>query len=732
MIMATYNELEQRIKELKSRTGKGSISPRETFDLMDELLSKTKGVDMTAQPLVVVKSYDTLALANADRNPINPATNKPLALGQLISITADGANNAVYRLAALAADGSPTWEKQAELGDMTNYAKQTDLVQLAGEYVFDESTLTGINLAVKHTNGVNQQSDRVRATDYLICRGFDFMLLTNIVDIGEPTTGIVFYDQNKTYISGVPRDVGEANSYNIIAIEIPDNAYYFKTNWWLESIEPTKFSCVLFRDNDSVSYVEKETELYPESGINANTGVRWDYLGSKNAATDFIDIRGAERIRLTVACGTSITATAGLAFYDQYKTYISGYVRPYSATADQYRIVEYIVPDNAHYVRSTYYSEAFLPMTNFPKFFLYAVYKSQQISSEIIESRDVFDVLKSKLRKLKRGRLYVHGNLDSLYECNYAGPIGTSMASLTMNDVYENYDSLLSSYPNIIQKNTLGYATSVDGEDNLGYPIYEYVIKQPERIQYLTKQIPLYAAPTILLQSGVHGPEKISVQALYEFISNMLSKWHENELLFTLFSNFEFRIIPLTNPWGYDNNIRNNIRDVNINRNLGWRWEFQEGSEASKKGSSPYSERESQVLRDWYTEHSDALVLVDYHDTSNSDSSKNAFISYQATVNEDLMGVYSSLLRKLSAYWIKKYSIATNHRSLGWIENAAYASTYVDAFYSFGIKNTSTVEINRMLWGENYSQTACEIACMQVVNYLCAVIKYEIDILSLS
>lgn len=125
--MATYNELEQRIKELKSRTGKGSISPRETFDLMDELLAKTKGVDMTAQPLVVVKSYETLALANADRNPINPATNKPLALGQLISITADGTNNAVYRLASLGSDGSPTWEKQAELGDMTNYAKSVDL-----------------------------------------------------------------------------------------------------------------------------------------------------------------------------------------------------------------------------------------------------------------------------------------------------------------------------------------------------------------------------------------------------------------------------------------------------------------------------------------------------------------------------------------------------------------------------------------------------------------------------
>lgn len=150
--MATYNELEQRIKELKSRTGKGSISPRETFDLMDELLSKTKGVDMTAQPLVVVKSYDTLALANADRNPINPATNKPLALGQLISITADGANNAVYRLAALAADGSPTWEKQAELGDMTNYAKQTDLVQLAGEKVSSENIMHSVFERVDFSN----------------------------------------------------------------------------------------------------------------------------------------------------------------------------------------------------------------------------------------------------------------------------------------------------------------------------------------------------------------------------------------------------------------------------------------------------------------------------------------------------------------------------------------------------------------------------------------------------
>ncbi len=121
--MATYNELQQRIDELKSRTGQGSISPEDNFSIMSEILDKTKAVDMTAQPLVIVKSYDTLALANADKNPINPATNKPLVFGQLISVTADGDNNAVYRLASLAADGTPTWEKQSQLGDMSQYAK---------------------------------------------------------------------------------------------------------------------------------------------------------------------------------------------------------------------------------------------------------------------------------------------------------------------------------------------------------------------------------------------------------------------------------------------------------------------------------------------------------------------------------------------------------------------------------------------------------------------------------
>lgn len=146
--MSTYAELRTKFKELFSRKGRGSIKAKEVLNLMIELLDKLFGIDVSATA-TIRKSYDTLLLANADKNPIDPETQKPIKLGQLISVVADPTvdNNAIYRLAALADDGTPTWERQAALGDMTNYTKsggsnktakdlENDLIQLAGERAY--------------------------------------------------------------------------------------------------------------------------------------------------------------------------------------------------------------------------------------------------------------------------------------------------------------------------------------------------------------------------------------------------------------------------------------------------------------------------------------------------------------------------------------------------------------------------------------------------------------------
>lgn len=218
--MATYNELKQRINELKARTGKHSISPVETFELMDELLEKTKAVDMTSQPLVVVKSYNTLALANADKNPVNPATNKPLTLGQLVSVVNDGANNAVYRLASLAADGTPTWEFQAVLGDMSEYAKSggsektlkdvdNEIVQLADNLeckFLEEKPLTSNHIdKSRNILGVLDASGLV------------------VVNNAWQTTDFIPWDENIKYFIGRKREDGNLQSIKVYSLQYDEN-----------------------------------------------------------------------------------------------------------------------------------------------------------------------------------------------------------------------------------------------------------------------------------------------------------------------------------------------------------------------------------------------------------------------------------------------------------------------------------------------------------------------------
>lgn len=130
----TYTELKIKFTELFSRTGKSSIKPRELLTLITEIIDKIFGIDVTATA-TIRKSYDTFVLANADKNPVDPETNKLMKIGQLVTVVSDADvnNNAVYRLVSLAVDGAPTWERQAALGDMAAYAKQTDLAQLAGD-----------------------------------------------------------------------------------------------------------------------------------------------------------------------------------------------------------------------------------------------------------------------------------------------------------------------------------------------------------------------------------------------------------------------------------------------------------------------------------------------------------------------------------------------------------------------------------------------------------------------
>lgn len=121
-----YTELMNRIEELKSRKGRGSISADETFSLLMELAGKTRAVDINAGSLTVRRVYASVAAMNADRNPMDQETGKALKFGQLACVCnpndlASPDNGKIYRY------NKPGWEFLRQVGDMAQFARTEEV-----------------------------------------------------------------------------------------------------------------------------------------------------------------------------------------------------------------------------------------------------------------------------------------------------------------------------------------------------------------------------------------------------------------------------------------------------------------------------------------------------------------------------------------------------------------------------------------------------------------------------
>lgn len=220
----TYNELKTRFKELLSRRGRGSIKAKDILTLILDLIDKIMGIDVSATA-TIRKSYNSLAEANADKTLIDPETNKPLKIGQLISVVSDPdiSNNAIFRLSSIAADGTPTWERQAPLGDMTQYAKSGGSSMTMSEL---EAHLR-FNISNNLFNGKLEQSQPWDG--YISCWHTDFIQVipettytVSGVDFGTlKYRAIGYFDISKSYISHVG-----IYTNKVATVKTPPNAVY--------------------------------------------------------------------------------------------------------------------------------------------------------------------------------------------------------------------------------------------------------------------------------------------------------------------------------------------------------------------------------------------------------------------------------------------------------------------------------------------------------------------------
>ena len=306
------------------------------------------------------------------------------------------------------------------------------------------------------------------------------------------------------------------------------------------------------------------------------------------------------------------------------------------------------------------------------------------------------------------------------------------LRSSTIDDIYGLYDELVLQYPNFITRNHRGNGYNSSGVVDESYPVYEYVISAPETTQETHTgghDTRLKKSPLILITSGTHGDEKAAVWGVYQFVKQLMGNPNNSDGLEDLKSMVSFKIIPIVNPGGYNANTRNNTRNVNINRNFAPLWEE---SNDSGKGSSPYSEIETQIIRDWFIENNHASAYLDYHNfTRNFTGRQVEMASYHLSPNEDMDAMYSSLIRRLSNRWRDRYF--SNFADLGnvaygFVHSGYYAtppSTINEAYHVHGIKLSATPEATHndpVTTSSINTKTVVETNAELFINYVLATI----------
>ena len=243
---------------------------------------------------------------------------------------------------------------------------------------------------------------------------------------------------------------------------------------------------------------------------------------------------------------------------------------------------------------------------------------------------------------------------SSIPACDGTDTNGFNHNSTKSADIYVKYDELVAKYPNYISKTLLGN----DASNTL--PIYKYEFK-PEQPVNRTEYD---EAPKIILISGVHGSgtnpsgdNPTAVYSLYFILKDICDNWSTQNVLEYLRFNIHFIIIPVANPWGFDNRSRLNSNSVDINRNFGYKW-----ISGDTHGASVFSEKESQYIKTVIDNNTDAIYVGDLHiQGGGSDPNLDNRLVWNVlneNCNTKLYYPARYLLSKLSRKWKGKYGLS--------------------------------------------------------------------------
>lgn len=415
-----------------------------------------------------------------------------------------------------------------------------------------------------------------------------------------------------------------------------------------------------------------------------------------------------KKIRLTIPVFKANDPEKGYAFYDANYNYISGVkFSDIETRADKswYKIIEIDVPDGAYAFKTSYWTDAYRNSNNIQQPFLLQLLNPYGLNTTPESSS-----------------MHLLGDFSSFVPyMDYTGDVEAALAAWDVGKLYSEYEALRTNYPERVSRNLLGYGSTASGTADTSLPIFEYIIKPLPKNAFPFEEYPIPMIdnnPLILMVTGVHGIEKSASTATLNFIQLLLAG--DDPVLDSIGSNCIIKVIPCVNPWGYNNNQRNNARDVNINRNFAYNWTNQTGGNTANKGTAPYSELETQVVKNWIASNKTAIMYLDIHDSLVTSSPQNATFLY--CYDDKMKSLYSSYLRLASSKAIKKYPF-TAKQIIGFLGYTKLSYSMSEAYYINDIPYAATVEVNRYLFNKTCGKEQIEIQTSQIANIMASIIK---------
>ncbi len=141
------------------------------------------------------------------------------------------------------------------------------------------------------------------------------------------------------------------------------------------------------------------------------------------------------------------------------------------------------------------------------------------------------------------------------------------------------------------------FGFSVQGRELFGLKISDNAaVEEPE--------------PPVVFWGAIHGDESASAEVPYLYALELCDTYGTDPKVTAYVDDHEIWCIPLVNPDGYELGTRNNVNNVDLNRDLGFNWDGWGGSPA------PYSQPETQAVRAFLLEHG-VKLSVTHHCSGN-------------------------------------------------------------------------------------------------------------------